>query len=110
MKSWVTQLRKGAGELIVLAALRQGEAYGYELLQRINQLHGLSMTESTVYPLLARLTKENVLIVRTTPSKSGPPRRYYKLTRSGRARLKEMAGLWGDFTSGVNSLLDGASK
>ena len=35
MKSWVTQLRKGAGELVVLAAIREGEVYGYELLQRL---------------------------------------------------------------------------
>lgn len=109
MKSWVTQLRKGAGELMVLSALRQGEAYGYELLQRINQLPGLGMTESTVYPLLSRLTKDAYLTVRATPSKSGPPRRYYKLTRTGRSRLKEMSILWGDFTAGVETLLNGDS-
>lgn len=105
MKSWVTQLRKGAGELIVLAALRQGEAYGYELLQRINQIDGLGMTESTVYPLLAKLTGEDCLTVRVVPSRSGPPRRYYKITKTGRKRLKEMSSTWQDFTSGVEQLL-----
>ena len=108
MKSWVTQLRKGAGELVVLAALQRGEAYGYELLQRINQTPGIGMTESTVYPLLARLTKDEYLTVRAAPSKTGPPRRYYKLTRAGRRRLKEMSGCWNEFTDGVESLLRGS--
>ena len=110
MKPWVTQLRKGAGELIVLAALRDGEAYGYQLIQRINRIPGLNMTESTVYPLLAKLTNDEYLTVRATPSKSGPPRRYYKLTKAGQSRLREMVGLWNDFTGGVGTLLNGESK
>ena len=110
MKSWVTQLRKGIGELVVLAALRRGEAYGYALLQRINQTNGLGMTESTVYPLLARLTDDGCLTVRAVASKSGPPRRYYKLTKLGRSRLREMSHLWNDFSSGVEVLLNGEQK
>jgi hypothetical protein len=39
-----------------MAALRQGEAYGYQLLQRLSSAAGLSITESTVYPILSRLT------------------------------------------------------
>lgn len=107
MKSWLTQLRKGGAELIVLAALRQGEAYGYELIQRINQIPGLKMTESTVYPLLARLTKDECLTVRAAPSNSGPPRRYYRLTRLGKSRLKEMTCLWNEFAVGVETLICG---
>lgn len=110
MKSWVTQIRKGVGELAVLAALKQGEAYGYELLQRINHTDGLGMTESTVYPLLARLTKEDCLSVRAEPSPSGPPRRYYRLTRIGRSRLREMSSLWQEFTTGVETLINGDMK
>ena len=110
MKSWVTQLRKGVGELAVLAALKQGETYGYRLLQRINQTDGLRMTESTVYPLLARLTEDACLTVRAEASKTGPPRRYYKLTKVGRSRLKEMSHLWSDFSTGVETLLNGETK
>ncbi|QDU38731.1 lineage-specific thermal regulator protein [Maioricimonas rarisocia] len=110
MKSWVTQLRKGVVELVVLAALEQGEAYGYELLQRINGIDGLGMTESTVYPLLARLTREKALTVRAVPSSSGPPRRYYRLTSTGKHRLREMTAHWKDVEVGVNQLLDGAGR
>ncbi len=107
MKSWVAQVRKGVVELIVLAALAEGEAYGYQLLQRINRTETLSMTESTVYPLLARLTREGYLQVRASPSPSGPPRRYYRMTRLGRSRLREMTDHWRDVTGAVNKLLAG---
>ena len=94
----------------ILLALGEGEAYGYELLQRINQTNGLGMTESTVYPLFARLTEDACLTVRAVASKSGPPRRYYKLTKVGRTRLREMSHLWSDFSSGVETLLNGETK
>jgi len=107
MKGWVAQLRKGTVELAVLAALAQGEAYGYELLQRINAGPGLSLTESTVYPLLARLTKEGVLKVRAAPSPAGPPRRYYRITAVGKTRLREMASHWNEINQAVEGLLNG---
>ena len=110
MKTWLTQLRKRVGEFLVLAALQQGEAYGYELIQRINRTQGLKMTESTVYPLLARLTRDEYLSTRTEASTSGPPRRYYRLTRAGRRRLNEMSAYWTEFTGGVQLLLHGESK
>jgi len=107
MRSWTSQLRKGVTELVVLAALRQGEAYGYELLQRINDIDGLSLTESTVYPLLARLKREQFVNVRAAPSPSGPPRRYYKLTSTGRRRLRDMLEQWQAVGTAVELLTDG---
>ncbi len=107
MQNWVSQLRKGVTELVVLAALRQGEAYGYQLLQRINHIDGLVLTESTVYPLLARLKREQFVNVRAAPSPSGPPRRYYQLTAAGRRRLKEMLQQWKAVGIAVEQLLKG---
>lgn len=104
MRSWVSQLRKGVTELAVLAALRQGEAYGYELLQRINGIEGLSLTESMVYPLLARLKREHFVTLRAAPSPSGPPRRYYSLTPAGRQRLADMLEQWGTVSTAIDKL------
>lgn len=106
MHSWLSQLRKGVTELVVLAALRQGEAYGYELLQRINRFDGLSLTESSVYPLLARLKREKFVNVRAAPSPSGPPRRYYKLTAAGRRRLRDMLEQWQAVGTAVSQLAE----
>lgn len=107
MKTWVAQLRKGLVEFSVLAALRQDEAYGYELLQRINKIEGLALTESTVYPLLARLTRDHLLTVRVAPSPAGPPRRYYRLTDQGKDHLHDMAGHWKQVQVGIDALLNG---
>ena len=98
---------KGLVELCVLGALHHGEAYGYEILQRLAQADNLAITESTVYPILARLAKEGTLEVRVAPSPSGPPRRYYRLTEAGRKRLAEMRQYWRDLTAAVNGLLFG---
>ena len=71
---WSTQLRKGLAELCVLAAVeRLGEAYGYQLVQFLTDHDGLALTESTVYPLLARLAREGQLSVNSQPSPTGPP-------------------------------------
>jgi len=81
MRIWVSQLRKGLVELCVMGALRD------------------------VYPILARLAKDDLVEVRMARSPSGPPRRYYRLTLSGRKRLKEMSRHWTDFRTAVDSLL-----
>jgi PadR family transcriptional regulator PadR len=87
-------MRKGLIELCVMAALRDGEAYGYQILQRLNRAEALAIGESTVYPILARLSAEGWVKVRSAPSPSGPPRRYYRLTAPGHKRLEEMSGYW----------------
>ena len=103
-------MRKGITELAALAALRRGEAYGYELVERLGAVQGLEFSESTVYPLLARLANEGSLAVRTAPSEVGPPRRYYRLTEAGRQRLAEMAAHWRQVVAGMTGLLDEGAK
>jgi PadR family transcriptional regulator PadR len=107
MPLWVTQFRKGLVELCVLATLRDGEAYGYQIVERLSRAAGLEITESTVYPLLARLARDDLVSVRTRPSPTGPPRRYYRLTDAGRRRLHAMAAHWHQVQGSVNQLLEG---
>src|SRR5580704_9515255 len=94
VRGWAAQMRKGLIELCVMAALRDGEAYGYQILQRLSRAEALTISESAVYPILARLAAEGMVKVRVGPSPNGPPRRYYRLTASGEARLGEMAEHW----------------
>jgi PadR family transcriptional regulator, regulatory protein PadR len=104
MREWIAQLRKGLVELCVLAALRQGEAYGYQILQQLGKHEALAIGESTVYPVLARLTADGLVRVRAAPSPSGPPRRYYRLTAAGQARLTEMWNYWEQIEVAMKSL------
>lgn len=107
MKDWITQLRKGLLELCVLNLLAHGEAYGYDIAQRLKALDILAVTESTLYPILARLLEEKLLAVRTVTSSGGPPRRYFSLTPAGRKRLAEMNAYWENLHSVIACLQKG---
>jgi PadR family transcriptional regulator, regulatory protein PadR len=105
-EQWSTQLRKGLAELCVLAAVHQlKEAYGYQLVQFLTDHDGLQLTESTVYPLLARLAREGHLSVTSTPSPSGPPRRYYKITSLGKRSLDAMLQHWDAVGSSIQKIV-----
>ena len=107
MQSWITQFRKGLAEFSVMAVLREDEAYGYQIVERLSAVPGLEMTESTVYPLLARLAADGWLVVLTAASRAGPPRRYYRLSAKGQKRFAEMTEHWTTTAKSVQHLLHG---
>src|SRR5260370_26438810 len=92
MQSWITQFRKGLVELCVMAALRDEEAYGYQIVEKLGQIPGLEVTGSTVYPVLARLARDRCVTVRTAPSPTGPPRRCYRPSETRPHRLPDVVG------------------
>lgn len=104
---WLTQLRKGLVEFAVLLLMRRGEAYGYQILEELARSAALRVTESTLYPVLTRLAREGKLAVRVEPSSKGPPRRYYRLTSSGRRELADMRRQWAAMSDSIQSLLKG---
>lgn len=104
IEGWITQLRKGLLEYCVLLVLRRGESYGYEIVQALQAVDELAVSESTVYPILARLRTEQLLKARDVPSPSGPPRRYFSLTPRGKVRLAEMNAYWPALTNSLNRL------
>jgi PadR family transcriptional regulator PadR len=109
VQNWVTQLRKGLVELCVMRLLDTREAYGYQILQQLNEAAGLELTESTLYPVLARLARDGLVKTRETPSPNGPPRRYYRLTAGGKSRLAELTSQWVGIRDAVDHLLNGES-
>jgi PadR family transcriptional regulator PadR len=108
VQPWITQFRKGLVELCIMAVLRDDEAYGYQIVEQLGLVPGLEVTESTVYPVLARLTRDRCVTVRVAPSPAGPARRYYRLSETGRQRLQEMIGHWQSLQNSVNQLTQGA--
>jgi PadR family transcriptional regulator, regulatory protein PadR len=110
MTPWMTQLRKGLVELCILAVLRKGEAYGYQIVDGLRAHRGLELTESTVYPVLSRLAKEGLLGVRTEASPSGPPRRYYRITAAGEKNYQQMTNQWKDICHSLNNLIQGEGR
>ena len=101
----LSQLRRGALEYCVLALLRQDPSYGYELVQALADVDGLVTSEGTIYPLLTRLRREQLVATFWQESEEGPPRRYYKLTAAGERALTDFAEEWSRFRDGVDALL-----
>lgn len=108
--AWNVQLRKGLVELGVLAVLRDGETYGYDIVGRLRRVDGMALTESSVYPVLARLEDGGCVAVRTGPSPNGPPRRYFRLTRAGQDRLAALSAQWRVVSAGIHDLLAGGAS
>ena len=109
MQDWIRQFRKGLLELCILNLLRKSESYGYEIVHTLKNIEALSLTESTLYPILARLGKEGHLTVRSVPSPSGPPRRYFSLTTQGEHYLTSLNSYWATLRDATDDLIANSS-
>src|SRR5262245_26811248 len=85
------EILKGHLDMIVLAALADGPAHGYAIIQAIHRRSGgaFDLAEGTVYPVLHRLEKSGLLSSRWVDGESGRKRRVYALTRQGRRALAD---------------------
>jgi PadR family transcriptional regulator PadR len=90
----------------VLAALRGEDAYGYMLTQTLRE--SLEISESTLYPVLRRLQKEECLRAYDEPYQ-GRNRRYYSITEKGRAKALEYREAWMDYRGRVDQLILGGA-
>ena len=106
----ISQLRRGTVEYCVLALLRDGERYGFELVRELASVDGLVTSEGTIYPLLTRLRKDELVTTFWRESDSGPPRRYYRLTDAGRLALADFAKEWSRFRDSVDAILTGKER
>ena len=105
LDKWKSQIARGTLEYCVLLMLRQKTCYGYEILQELNKYTMLASTESTVYPLLRRLLKENYLEAFWKDSVEGlPPRKYYSLTSLGEEYVTLMSEEWEKLLQAIISL------
>ncbi|MFD5557443.1 PadR family transcriptional regulator [Streptomyces sp. NPDC127068] len=101
----VSQLRKGVLEYCVLAQLREGPRYGVELLDGLSSVKVMTTSQGTIYPLLTRLRRDRSVDTFLRESPSGPARRYYTLTATGRAALAEFTASWPPFREAVDHFI-----
>ena len=95
------QMRKGVLEYCILSILKDGEAYTSDILETLKGAKML-VVEGTIYPLLTRLKNAGLLSYRWEESLSGPPRKYYELTETGKLFLKELNTTWSELQQAVN--------
>lgn len=97
------QLKKGVLEMCVLALLSKGDNYAYEIASRMAEAVG--MGEGTIYPLMRRMQNEGLVSTYLRESDSGPPRKYYSLTKTGANALKAQVQDWVAFETAVKKIL-----
>ncbi len=98
------QMRKGVLELCILCILSEKDAYSSDIIAAMKESK-IIVVEGTLYPLLMRLKNEGRLSYEWQESLSGPPRKYYRLTQSGKNLLKELYTAWTELLSSVNPII-----
>lgn len=95
---------KGVLEGCVLETIRRQPTYGYDITQQIRKLGFTDVVEGTVYTILVRLEKNNLVSIEKKPSEVGPPRKFYSLTEEGKSELKAFWAKWDFVSSKINEL------
>jgi PadR family transcriptional regulator PadR len=103
-----SQLLKGLLEGCILKVIEGTETYGYEISEILIANGFSAISEGTIYPLLLRLEKNELVIATYKDSPLGPKRKYYALTDKGKHSLEEFYHNWFALQSSVNQLLGGS--
>ena len=87
--------------------MQEGPAYGYEMTKRL-RARGLSIVgEGSIYPLLGRLERQGLVETYRAASNGGPPRKYYRASRTGEAALAAGVSEWRAARDAVDAVLTG---
>jgi DNA-binding PadR family transcriptional regulator len=95
---------KGVLEGCVLDIIGRGETYGYEIASSLRTLGFADVVEGTVYTILLRLEKNELVTIEKKPSTMGPPRKFYSLTDAGRVELATFWEKWDFVSRKINEL------
>lgn len=104
------QLLRGCLDMCLLALLATEPAHGYELVRRLDTAGFGTVSYGTVYPLITRLHRLGLVANALQPSPSGPPRKVYRLTDTGRDRLRAWREQWVQFAGVVDATLAARSS
>jgi PadR family transcriptional regulator PadR len=96
-------IRKGMLEFLILKIIAADKVYVADMLERLSSTE-FATQEGTLYPLLSKMRRENLVDYEWRESEAGPPRKYYKLTAKGRAQLGELNEYWKQINATVNQL------
>ena len=101
-----TQVLKGILEGCILKIVDKNDAYGYRICEKLIDYGFEDTGEGSVYPILVRLEKKNILHSEIKSSPLGPKRKYYYLTNKGKNELKGFIKLWKKLKTNVDKVLE----
>jgi PadR family transcriptional regulator PadR len=102
---WDVQLRKGTLELVILAALKERKLYGLELLKLLQSFETMKITEGTLYPLMDRLKRDELVSAVWHNEGETRPRKYYQLTSQGEKKLQALTSRWRQSVNDIEYLI-----
>lgn len=112
-KKFQKEMNAGTASLVLLSVLERSATpmYGYQIAKLLegNDPETSIMKQGSLYPVLRSLEENELLTSSVEPSVSGPPRRYYTITASGRAALIEWIEIWNQTKQFVDANLKGES-
>lgn len=109
-ETWQEQIRRGTLDLAILLSVASGPRYGLEIIQHLEAFTDLVVAEGTIYPILARLTREGLLEATWVEGETPHPRKYYALTRSGGRRLQDMKSAWREYAAKIDRLIAASER
>jgi PadR family transcriptional regulator PadR len=93
-------------DICLLALIAEKERYGYDLIRSLEE-EGLKLVkEGSIYPLLRRMEREELIQGRIVPSPDGPARKYYRISAEGRERLLVWASGFVEFADAVKGIIE----
>lgn len=95
---------KGVLEGCVLEIISREPTYGYDITQQLRKQGFTDVVEGTVYTILVRLEKNELVATEKKPSEVGPPRKFYSLSELGQQELKTFWQKWDFVSSKINEL------
>lgn len=104
-----TQMRRGVLEYSILLILAGGDGYASSIIQKLKEVN-IIVAEGTIYPLLIRLKKLDLLTYRWEESTQGPPRKYYMITDLGRRQLESLDAAWDELAKGIETIRKGSKE
>ena len=103
------QMRKGILEYCILHIISRGEVYASDLLLELTSAK-IMVVEGTLYPLLTRLRKAGLVDYKWVESSSGPPRKYYTITKDGQQFLDTLTSTWDELVSSTKQIIAVSKK
>jgi PadR family transcriptional regulator PadR len=98
------QMRKGILEFCILHIISRGEVYASDMLEELTAAR-IMVVEGTLYPLLTRLKNAGLVEYKWVESNSGPPRKYYTLTQTGRDFLESLQNTWSELVTSTSQIM-----
>jgi len=103
---WSKEVKRGAVTLAILAFLSKRRAYGYEAVKLLDEkMSFLAVEQGTVYPLLRRLEKRDLLKSEWDYEDPTKPKKYYTVTEEGLAALVGMTQTWSTLSHEMRDIL-----